>query len=76
MLEAIRGVREAAMFGTTVHVVTDEHADLIPRVEEALAGAGFAGGRVERITPSLEDVFVALIEASDRRVQPLAEVAR
>ena len=76
MLEAIPGVREAAMFGTTVHVVTDEHADLIPRVEEALAGAGFAGGRVERITPSLEDVFVALIEASDRRVQPLAEVAR
>jgi len=76
LLEAIPGVREAAMFGTTVHLVTDEHADLIARVEEALAGAGFAGGRAERIAPSLEDVFVALIEASDRRVQPLAEVAR
>ena len=64
------------MFGTTLHVVTDEQVDLTARVEEALSGAGFAVERVERITPSLEDVFVALIEASDRRVQPLAEVAR
>ena len=75
-LEGIPGVREAAMFGTTLHVVTDEHVDLAERVTEALSGAGFAVERVERITPSLEDVFVALIEASDRRVQPLAEVAR
>ena len=75
-LEAIPGVRDAAMFGTTLHVVTDEQVDLTARVEEALSGAGFAVERVERITPSLEDVFVALIEASDRRVQPLAEVAR
>ncbi len=74
-LEGIPGVREAAMFGTTLHVVTDEHVDLAERVTEALSGAGFAVERVERITPSLEDVFVALIEASDRRVQPLAEVA-
>ncbi len=75
-LEAIPGVRDAAMCGTTLHVVTDEQVDLTARVEEALSGAGFAVERVERITPSLEDVFVALIEASDRRVQPLAEVAR
>ena len=74
-LEGIPGVREAAMFGTTLHVVTDEHVDLAERVTEALSGAGFAVERVTRITPSLEDVFVALIEASDRRVQPLAEVA-
>ncbi len=74
-LEGIPGVREAAMFGTTLHVVTDEHVDLTERVTEALSGAGFAVERVARITPSLADVFVALIEASDRRVQPLAEVA-
>jgi ABC-2 type transport system ATP-binding protein len=75
-LEAVPGVREAAMFGSTIHVVADEDAELTARVESALSGAGFAASRVERITPSLEDVFVALIEASDRRVQPLAEVAR
>ncbi|MEO8196219.1 MAG: ABC transporter ATP-binding protein [Thermoanaerobaculia bacterium] len=74
-LDALPGVREAAMFGTTIHVVTDEHVDLTARVTEALSAAGFSVERVERITPSLEDVFVALIEASDQRVQPLAEVA-
>ena len=63
------------MFGTTLHVVLDDRPDASEHIVEALSGAGFAVERVERITPSLEDVFVALIEASDRRVQPLAEVA-
>jgi ABC-2 type transport system ATP-binding protein len=74
-LESVPGVREAAMFGTTLHVVLDERPDATDYIAEALSGAGFAVERVERITPSLEDVFVALIEANDRRVQPLAEVA-
>ncbi len=74
-LESVPGVREAAMFGTTLHVVLDERPDATEHIAKALSGAGFAVERVERITPSLEDVFVALIEASDRRVQPLAEVA-
>jgi len=74
-LESVPGVREAAMFGTTLHVVLDERPDASEHIAEALSGAGFAVERVERITPSLEDVFVALIEASDLRVQPLAEVA-
>lgn len=74
-LESVPGVREAAMFGTTLHVVLDERPDATEHIAKALSGAGFAVERVERITPSLEDVFVALIEASDRRVQPLTEVA-
>jgi len=75
VLDTVPNVREAAMFGTTLHVVMDEHPDARERLAAALSEAGFAVERVERITPSLEDVFVALIEASDRRVQPLAEVA-
>jgi len=74
-LEAVAGVHEAALFGTTLHVVVDDDADAAARVREALVLAGFAVERVERITPSLEDVFVALIEESDRRLRPLAEVA-
>ncbi len=74
-LEAIAGVREVALFGTALHVVVEEGLDLTPQVTESLSRAGFAVDRVERITPSLEDVFVSLIEASERRVQPLAEVA-
>ena len=42
----------------------------------SLAAAGLAPDRVERIVPSLEDVFVALIEARDRQAPPQAEVTR
>jgi ABC-2 type transport system ATP-binding protein len=41
-----------------------------------LRTAGRGEARIERITPSLEDVFVSLIEARDRADQPQAEVRR
>ncbi|MBZ0112488.1 MAG: ABC transporter ATP-binding protein [Thermoanaerobaculia bacterium] len=74
-LEKIPGVHGVALFGTALHVVAGEGLDLGPVVEEVLSASGFAVERVEVITPSLEDVFVSLIEARDRQVQPLAEVA-
>ena len=50
--------------------------------EEAMAesagcwpSAGTGSDRIEKIVPSLEDVFVSLIEARDRAEQPQAEVA-
>ena len=48
-----------------------EHA-----VRRALASASFQLDRVERITPTLEDVFVSLIEARDRANAPQTEVRR
>jgi ABC-2 type transport system ATP-binding protein len=41
-----------------------------------LARSGRHIERIEKITPSLEDVFVSLIEARDRTEQPQAEVKR
>jgi ABC-2 type transport system ATP-binding protein len=35
-------------------------------IRAALASGGFKLDRLERITPTLEDVFVSLIEARDR----------
>ena len=59
-------VREAALFGKLLHVVvTDASAD-IPAVRAALQRAGIRVDRMEKILPSLEDVFVSLIEAEDR----------
>ncbi len=59
-------VREAALFGKLLHVVvTDASAD-IPAVRSALQRAGIRVDRMEKILPSLEDVFVSLIEAEDR----------
>ena len=59
-------VREVALFGTTLHVAVSDAATAAPRLGAALAASSIRVDRVERIRPSLEDVFVALIEAQGR----------
>ena len=63
---AVPGVRDAALFGRDIHLMTPDAEALGPGLRSALEGAGFRVHRLERITPSLEDVFVSLIEARDR----------
>jgi ABC-2 type transport system ATP-binding protein len=63
---AVEGVRDAALFGRDIHLMTGDAEDLAPRLRHSLEAAGFQVGTVERINPSLEDVFVSLIEARDR----------
>jgi ABC-2 type transport system ATP-binding protein len=58
-LRETAGVLEAAMFGRTLHVLTETEAEA--EVTGALESAGFAPEWVERSQPSLEDVFVALV---------------
>ena len=76
ILEGLAKVRNAALFGRGLHVVTEQAAEAIPVIAASLAAAGLSAVRPERILPSLEDVFVSLIEARDRQSAPLAEVAR
>jgi ABC-2 type transport system ATP-binding protein len=59
-------VHEAALFGTALHVVVADAAAAAPIVRAALVRAGIRVDRIEKILPSLEDVFVSLIEAEDR----------
>jgi ABC-2 type transport system ATP-binding protein len=74
-LETVDGVKEAALFGKGLHVVVDRQAEGVVRaIRAALTARNFAMSRVERIVPSLEDVFVSLIEARDRQEPPQAEV--
>ena len=47
-----------------------------PKSAQLLARDGRQIERIEKIVPSLEDVFVSLIEARDRAEQPQAEVQR
>jgi ABC-2 type transport system ATP-binding protein len=75
-VEGLAGVRHAVLFGRGLHVVTEHAGAAMPAMAAALAGAGLPPGRMERIVPSLEDVFVSLIEARDRQAAPLTEVAR
>jgi ABC-2 type transport system ATP-binding protein len=57
--------REVAIFGTALHVVA-AGPEAIPSIRGALERAGISVIRIEPIVPSLEDVFVALVEQANR----------
>ena len=76
LLERLPEVKEVALFGHGLHAVAAD-ADAAGRaIKAALAAGGFRLDRLERITPTLEDVFVALIEAHERAEAPAPEVRR
>ena len=66
-LESSRLVREAALFGDALHAVVADARAASPAVSDFLRGEGFAVEAVSAVMPSLEDVFVSLIENEDRR---------
>jgi ABC-2 type transport system ATP-binding protein len=68
------GVKGVALFGKGLHIVVDHVQEMVPIISGVLKKRGLAVSRVESITPSLEDVFVSLIEARDRQEQPQTEV--
>jgi ABC-2 type transport system ATP-binding protein len=78
VVERLPEVREVALFGKGLHAVAHEAGDgtAAAAIRAALAAAGFTTTRVERITPTLEDVFVSLIEARDRATAPQPEFHR
>lgn len=75
VLQHVPGVAEAAMFGRTVHVVSEDAARpedatrLEHAIPAALARSGLACTRVRRVEPSLEDVFVALVRRTGGAVE-------
>jgi ABC-2 type transport system ATP-binding protein len=75
-IEKLPGVQEASLFGQGLHVVVVDEPAAAGGIRRYLDERGFRLDRLERITPSLEDVFVSLIEARDRQDQPQREVRR
>jgi ABC-2 type transport system ATP-binding protein len=65
-LEGIQGVSDVAVFGSGLHVTLGDEAAGAARIRETLAGKSIAVKRLDRIVPSMEDVFVARIEAEER----------
>jgi ABC-2 type transport system ATP-binding protein len=66
-IEKVSGVVEVAIFGGGLHVVADDPDATMVRIRGKLAELGIEVKQLEQIPPSLEDVFVALIEAEDRK---------
>ena len=66
-LEGLPGVHDVAVFGGGLHITVDDAARGAARVRERVAARGIEVRRLEQIQPSMEDVFVALIEAEERK---------
>lgn len=75
-IEAMAGIKEVALFGKGLHVVTEESQAAASAIGILLRGKGYRIERIEKIDPSLEDVFVSLIEARDRAEAPQQGVFR
>ena len=55
---------ESAIFGSVLHATVENAAAAEPVIRRHLGGAGIVVRKIEKIVPSLEDVFVTLIEVS------------
>jgi ABC-2 type transport system ATP-binding protein len=66
-LAALPEVREVAVFGAGLHLVTSDPEAAEKAVRSQLASQGLTAFSLETILPSMEDVFISLIEAEDRR---------
>jgi ABC-2 type transport system ATP-binding protein len=59
-LQSAPMITDAAVFGNALHLVVGQAEAAIPEVKEYLTDHGVTVLRVEKIRPSLEDVFVSL----------------
>jgi len=66
-LEGQAGVRDVAVFGGGLHVTVDDISAGSARIKQALADKKIDIQRLEEIEPSMEDVFVAMVEAEERK---------
>ncbi len=64
LIEAAPGVERAALYGRAVHAVVGEERAGADAIRAVLAENRIAVRSIRRIEPSLEDVFVSLVEAS------------
>lgn len=74
MMDRISGIKDVcqvAPFGNALHISCRPETDVAPRIKALLGGQKYT---LEQITPSLEDVFVALIDQP--LATPLSDVGR
>ena len=64
ILRSTPGVLDAAVFGSTLHLIVPNAKEIIPMLRTHLPQTGIAIKKIEQIQPTLEDVFVSLAGAS------------
>jgi drug efflux transport system ATP-binding protein len=63
-LQSAPGVLDAAVFGNALHLVVPEAEKIVPSIREYLQKKSIDVKHVEKIRPTLEDVFVSLTTES------------
>jgi ABC-2 type transport system ATP-binding protein len=61
------GIEDVAVFGAGLHIKVDEQEEGAVKVRAALQAAGIQVSLLEPIPPSMEDVFVTLLEFQSRK---------
>jgi ABC-2 type transport system ATP-binding protein len=59
---SLEGVQGVLLVGSGVHVHVDDAARRSPQLARALSGAGVQATHIEEVAPTIEDLFVALLE--------------
>jgi len=65
-LQGRPGIADVAVFGGGLHVTVERDEAAIPEIRSALGAAGIEIASLKPIMPSMEDVFVSLIEQEDK----------
>jgi ABC-2 type transport system ATP-binding protein len=63
ILQGAPGILEVGMFGRAVHVTVDNEERARGHIPQLLAARGIEVSGMQRVQPSLEDVFVSLVQA-------------
>ena len=66
-VKKIPEIKEAALFGRGLHLSVENAQQAIPVIVTALKEQESSYTRLDKIKPSLEDVFVSIIEARDSK---------
>ncbi len=75
-IKKLESIKEVALFGKGLHIVTDNSELTISEIKKLPDEKKCRGINIQKVMPSLEDVFISLIEAHDRIEQPQKEVTR
>jgi len=70
-LMKLEGIKEVALFGNALHVVVQNSELSIPLIKDFLRNEKANNYKIEKIEPSLEDVFVSLIESYDKNEEKI-----
>jgi ABC-2 type transport system ATP-binding protein len=66
-LKEMHGVKEVNLFGQGLHVIAKEPEAVVLKVRQFFEKRGIPFDQIEVIDPTLEDVFISLIESHDQK---------